>query len=329
MNRRAVALFSGGLDSTLAVRLVLDQEIEVTILNFLTPFLISTSQQVTRTGTQFGLQSKVILLGMDYIHMVETPSHGYGKNMNPCIDCRIFMLQLATRYMEEINASFLITGEVLGQRPMSQRQDTLRIIDRESNLKGLVLRPLSALLREPTIPEREGIVERDKLLGLSGRSRKDQMRLAEELGIKDYPSPAGGCLLTDENFSRKLRDLFSSTGANYTLRDVELLPIGRHFRLSKSVKVIVGRNERENQRIELLKEPHHYLLYPQSFTGPAALICGEVPQDVMILVSRIIVRYGKPDGTPPHTINVRGKFGQQQFQVSSPIDDESLEKLRI
>ncbi len=329
MNRRAVALFSGGLDSTLAVRLVLDQGIEVTILNFLTPFLISTSQQVTRTGTQFGLQSKVILLGMDYIHMVENPSHGYGKNMNPCIDCRIFMLQLATRYMEEINASFLITGEVLGQRPMSQRQDTLRIIDRESNLKGLVLRPLSALLLEPTIPEREGIVERDKLLGLSGRSRKDQMRLAEELGIKDYPSPAGGCLLTDENFSRKLRDLFSTTGANYTLRDVELLPIGRHFRLSKSVKVIVGRNERENQRIELLKEPHHYLLYPQSFTGPAALICGEVPQDVMILVSRIIVRYGKPDGTPPHTINVRGKFGQQQFQVSSPIDDESLEKLRI
>lgn len=329
MNRKAVALLSGGLDSTLAVKLVLDQGIEVMILNFLTPFSISDPKQVTRIKTQFGLECKVSFLGMDYINMVENPNHGYGKNMNPCIDCRIFMLQLARRYMEETNASFLITGEVLGQRPMSQRQDTLRIIDRESNLRDLVLRPLSALLLEPTIPEREGIVERDKLLGLSGRSRKEQIRLAEKLGIKDYPSPAGGCRLTDENFSRRLRDLFNAAEANYTLKDFELLPIGRHFRLSKSVKVIVGRNEGENQRIEILKEPHHYLVYPQSFTGPAALICGETSQEIMILVGRIIVKYGKPEGTAPHTINVRDRFGEQQFQVCSPIDDESLEKLRI
>lgn len=329
MNRKAVALVSGGLDSTLAVKLMQDQGIEVVALNFLTPISINNSQKVTRIGTQFGRECKVSLLGMDYLRMVESPSHGYGKNMNPCIDCRIFMLRLAGRYMEEIDASFLITGEVLGQRPMSQRQDTLRIIERESNLKDRLLRPLSAQLLEPTAAEREGIVDRDKLLGLSGRSRKGQMRLAEKLGIKDYPTPAGGCLLTDENYSRKLRDLFCYHGSDYTLGDVELLSIGRHFRLSKSVKVIVGRNEGENQRVELLKGPHHCLLYPQNFTGPVALVCGEAAKDEMILVSRVIVRYGKPEGAPPYTINVQNRFSQRQFQVSSPIDDESLEELRI
>ncbi|UCD83726.1 MAG: hypothetical protein JSU92_10565 [Deltaproteobacteria bacterium] len=328
MNRKAVALFSGGLDSALAVKLILNQGIEVVILNFSSPISNNNSNLTTWTGSQFGRECQVISLGMDYLRMVEAPRHGYGKNMNPCIDCRIFMLRLARKYMEEIDASFVITGEVLGQRPMSQRQDTLRTVERESNLKELLLRPLSAQLLEPTIPEKEGIVDRDQLLGLSGRSRKDQMRLAEKLGIKDYSTPAGGCLLTDENFSRKLRDLFNFNKTGYTLKDVKLLPIGRHFRLSRSVKVIVGRNEGENKRIETMMEPHHYLLHPQSFTGPTALVCGELSSEIMNLVGRIIVRYGKPVA-PPYNINMRSRAGQQHFSVNLPLDDESLEELRI
>ena len=191
----AIGLLSGGLDSTLAVKLMLNQDIEVMVLNFITPFCTCTKKgckhEASRIANEFGIVIKVIAAGDDYIKVVRNPKHGYGKNMNPCIDCRTFMLKKAKEYMEEIGASFLFTGEVLGQHPMSQRREAMTLIEKEAGLEGLILRPLSAQFLEPTIPEKEGLIDREKLLGIRGRLRKPQMELTEELGIKDYQCPAG------------------------------------------------------------------------------------------------------------------------------------------
>ncbi|MBU2251012.1 MAG: 7-cyano-7-deazaguanine synthase, partial [Candidatus Omnitrophica bacterium] len=227
---KAVALFSGGLDSTLAIKVMVDQGTEVVALNFTSPFCRcqrgeGCSVPISSRAKDLGVTFKSMYLGEEYLEIVKNPKHGYGRNCNPCIDCRILKLKKARILMETIGASFLITGEVLGQRPMSQHREALRIIEKESGLEGLILRPLSAKLFEPTLPEKKGWVNREALLDISGRTRKPQIQLADQLGIKDYPCPAGGCLLADPGFSKRLRDIFQHD--EFNLDNVELLKIGR------------------------------------------------------------------------------------------------------
>src|SRR6266567_846047 len=260
MQRKALALLSGGLDSTLAVKVMLDQGIAVEALNFTSPFCTCTGKnagcksEAVRVAEEFGIPIKVMNKGVEYLEIVRRPRHGYGKGMNPCVDCRIFLLRKAKEYMAESGADFVITGEVLGQRPMSQRRDTLRVIERESGLEGLLLRPLSARHFEPTIPEKEGWVDRDKLLAIEGRSRSVQMQMAEELDVKNYPCPAGGCLLTELSFVPKLRDVFDHS-EELNLRDFRLLKTGRHFRIAPRSKAIMGRSEGDNNQLETARQP--------------------------------------------------------------------------
>ncbi len=249
MAHKAIGLISGGLDSILAVKIILDCGIEVYGLNFVSPFCTCTKKgcrhQATKVAQEFGFPLRVIHLREEYIQMVKNPKYGYGKNLNPCIDCRILLFSKAKRIMEEEKASFVFSGEVLGERPMSQNLLAMRIIERESGLEGLLLRPLSAKLLPPTKPEITGIVDRERLLAIKGRSRRPQMALAERFGIKEYPTPAGGCLLTNKEFAAKVRDAFNF--GEDSPRDMEILKIGRHFRLKSGAKVIVGRNEQENE----------------------------------------------------------------------------------
>ncbi len=277
---KAVGLLSGGLDSTLAARLLLDQQIDVHAINFTSPFCLCTpknagcSAAVTAVRELGNIPLKQVALKEEYLEMVRNPRHGYGSGMNPCIDCRIMKIRKAGEYMHKISASFLFTGEVLGQRPMSQHRQAIEIIDRDSGLQGYILRPLSAAHFKPTIPELKGWVERGKMLGISGRSRKKQMALAAEKGIRDYPCPAGGCLLTDRNFAKRLREYFEFQGKP-TMRDIPLLRVGRHFRLESGDKVIVARNEQECKRLRGLCRETEHLLVPFDFSGPVVILQGD------------------------------------------------------
>ncbi len=277
MEKKALALLSGGLDSTLAVRMMLDQEIDVTAVNFVSPFCNCTSKkagcqhQANKVADEFGIPIRVLPKGMDYLRIVENPPHGHGRGMNPCIDCRIYMLRKVKEMMPELGASFVVTGEVLGQRPMSQRRQQIGLIEKESGLEGRILRPLSAQNFPPTIPELAGVVDREKLLAVSGRSRRVQIDLAKELGISDYPCPAGGCMLTDPVIASRLKDLFAHV-PDYTMNDIQFLKFGRHFRINPRLKIILGRNQEENEKIALLAPPGYTLYLPEDFRGPTAVV---------------------------------------------------------
>lgn len=246
---KAIGLLSGGLDSSLAVKLMIDQDVDVYVLNFVTPFCTCTRKgckhEASRVAEFFRVPIKIISGGKEYIEMIKNPKHGYGKNMNPCIDCRIFMFRKAKKYMKNIGASFIFTGEVLDQRPMSQHKKAMKIIEQESGLENILVRPLSAKLLNITIPEKEHWIDREKLLSIQGRRRLSQIELADKLVIKDYPCPAGGCRLTDPDFAKRLKESFKY--GEDTIRDIQLLKYGRHFRLKSGAKVIVGRNEEENK----------------------------------------------------------------------------------
>lgn len=277
---KAVGLLSGGLDSTLAAKLMLEQGIEVYAINFTSPFCTCTPKKagcaavITAVkGLGGGVALKRVMLKDDYLDIVREPKHGHGSGINPCIDCRIIKIQKAGEYMRQIGASFLFTGEVLGQRPMSQHRRAIEIIDRESGIQGYILRPLSAKHFEPTIPELKGWVDRTKLLDISGRSRKIQMSLATEKGIEDYPCPGGGCLLTDKHFSHLMRDYFKFTECP-SLGDIPLLQVGRHFRLEGGDKVIVARNDQECKKLKNLCLENDHLLAPVDFTGPVVVLQG-------------------------------------------------------
>jgi tRNA-specific 2-thiouridylase len=276
---RAVGLLSGGLDSTLAAKLMLEQGIEIHAINFTSPFCTCTPKKagcaaaITAVKELGDIDLKRIALKNEYLKMVKNPKHGHGRGMNPCIDCRIMKIMKAEEYMREIGASFLFTGEVLGQRPMSQHRRAIEIIDHESGLKDYILRPLSAVHFEPTIPEREGWVARSKMLGISGRSRRIQISLAEEKGIKDYPCSAGGCLLTDKNFADKMRDYFAFT-EKPLMKDIPLLKIGRHFRQDNGYKIIFARNEHETKSLNNLCRKGDHFLAPVDFSGPAVILQG-------------------------------------------------------
>lgn len=301
--KRAVILLSGGLDSTLAARMMLDQGVELFALHFTSPFCTcgrgsgnGCHSQAQIVAGKMGIPIKTVSKGSEYIEIIRNPRHGRGAGMNPCIDCRIFTLKKAREYMERIGASFLVTGEVVGQRPMSQRFDALRIIERNSGCRGLVLRPLSAKHFEPTVAEREGWVDRERLLDITGRSRKEQIRLARDWEVPDTPCPAGGCLLTERTFSRKVTDLFDHCPAP-DMTDILLLKVGRHFRLLDGRKAIVARNEGENRKLETLCRGRIPVYIAEGFSGPSIGVDadhGTPPDDAL---SRLFTRYSRP-GTP-------------------------------
>ena len=294
---KAIALLSGGLDSTLATKLIIDQGIDVVALNFVTVFCTCTTHGQTCLASQkavesLGIPLKIYNASEEFLDIVKHPRHGYGSNMNPCIDCRIFMLKKARAYMEETGASFLITGEVLGQRPMSQRRDAMRQTEKEAGLEGLILRPLSAKFLPVTIPEREGWVDRDKLLKMQGRSRKPQIELAAHFGIQDYPCPAGGCLLTDPGFAGRMRDLMKNK-LDFSLNDVHILKVGRHFRFSPGLKLVVGRSEEENQKLQTFAHGEDILITLTRSAGPLSLLRGKAGEEDIRRASAITVRYSK------------------------------------
>ena len=329
---KAIGLLSGGLDSTLAAKVIMDQGIEVEAVNIKTVFCNYTARGksclASKTAAdQLGIKLKVFEVSKEYFEVVKNPKHGYGSNMNPCLDCRIFIFKKAAEYMKKVGASFLFTGEVLGQRPMSQRKDAMRVIERDSGLEGLILRPLSAGLLKPTTPENEGIVDRDKLLSLEGRSRKPQFSLAKKFGINDFPYPAGGCLLTDPGFANRMRDLIKHT-PDFEINDAELIKTGRLFRLTADAKLLVGRNEGENNRLLSIAKEQDIVFYPTEVTGPVGVGRGVFSPETLDLAFKIIARYcDKKEKEVKISFKVVNK--EEKTITSSPIEDEKLEGFRI
>lgn len=296
---KAIGLLSGGLDSQLAVRLMLGQGVEMVAVHFKTIFCTCTPKgcgrsTASKAASELGIEFVEINNTKDFLEVVKDPAHGHGSGMNPCIDCRILMFKKARRYMEETGARFIVTGEVLGQRPMSQHKAAMELIEKESGLCGLIVRPLSCGLLPPTIPELNGWIDRNKLLSHSGRSRKVQIELAQGFGMKDYPCASGGCLLTDPGFSKRVKESFQH-GEN-SLHDMQLLKVGRHFRLFNKAKLIVGRNEIENNRITNLSREGDILIEPVDVPGPTALLRpGSV--DYLESAMHICARYCDGDGS--------------------------------
>ncbi len=331
---KAVALLSGGLDSTLAILVMLKQAVEVHAITFLTHFGcdITDSSSCSRNpfpaAQKFGFKVKLAHLADKFLEIVKNPKFGHGKNMNPCVDCRILMLREAKAYMDLIGADFLITGEVLGQRPMSQRWDSFPLIDREAGVEGLVVRPLCAKHLPPTIPEKEGLINRELLYDFRGRTRKPQMALAEELGLDEYPTPAGGCLLTEPSYAWRLRELLDHD-PEPSYRDIELLRVGRHFRLSNDVKMVVGRNEAENRKIEELSHDFEIRLFVKGVGSPLVLITGrDVDEDLITRAASVTARYS--DAKKQTNVDVTVKCGDNERVVTvSPCNDEELNTIRI
>ena len=329
MKRKALALLSGGLDSTLAVKMMLDMGIDVEALNFTSPFCTCTGKnagcksEAARVAQEFNIPIKVVHKGLDYLEIVRNPRHGYGKGVNPCVDCRIYLLRKAKEYMQESGADFIITGEVLGQRPMSQRRDTLRVIERESGLEGLLLRPLSAQHFEPTIPEREGWVDREKLLAIKGRSRKELFQLADELDVKNYPCPAGGCLLTELSFVPKVRDIFDHSN-DLNLRDFRMLKMGRHFRIGERTKVIIGRDENDNRLLEAATQPGETAITWLDGNTPMGVVMGEQNEAAIDLATRILLRYTKAELGTSCRVKLQRDDSEQVVAVSHSMTEEAV-----
>ena len=301
---KALCAFSGGLDSLLASELIRAQGVEVLALFFETPFF--SSAMARKSAAAANLPSKMVDMTHRHLSMLQDPKHGFGVHMNPCIDCHALMIRIAGEMLQEEGASFVITGEVVGQRPMSQNIKALSMVESEIGLQGLLLRPLSAKRLQPTIPEKKGWIDREKMMGFSGRSRKPQMELAENLHIKEYPSPAGGCLLTDEVFSRRLKDLFSAR-PDFELREIELLKVGRHFRLGPNTKLVVGRNKKENQAIHTLWRESDLLLSTVSVPGPTVLVSGDVSPELAELAASMTVSYSDANNDELTEISLKGQ----------------------
>ncbi|MBI4342567.1 MAG: hypothetical protein HY599_04295 [Candidatus Omnitrophica bacterium] len=300
MEKKCVALMSGGVDSALAAKLMLDQGIEVYGLYLSMSWGCCEKEKAQASAQQLGIPLMVLGVGDAYLDVIRSPKYGYGSGMNPCVDCRIYMFRIAKRYMEEVGAGFIVTGEVLGQRPMSQRRQPLETIEADSGLEGLLLRPLSAQRLEPTLPERLGVVDRARLLGLEGRGRHEQIARARTEGITGYSTPAGGCLLTDGHFAAKTKDLFAHV-ERPTTKDMELLTLGRHFRTRGGTKIILGRNELENLMLEGHAQDGYTCLRPK-FAAPSALIAGTWTEDARGLAVSLIVQHTKPEKLPAATL---------------------------
>ncbi|NEZ47408.1 DUF814 domain-containing protein [Clostridium niameyense] len=317
---RALAMISGGLDSILAAKLIKDQGIEVIGICFKSYFFNENS--AIKMTKQIGIPLKVIDFSKEHLQMLKNPKHGYGKNMNPCIDCHAMMMNYSGKLLEEFDADFIITGEVLNQRPMSQNKSALDIVKKESGFKDKILRPLCAKNLKPTSIELEGLVDREKLLNISGRSRKIQMELAEKWDIKDYPSSAGGCKLTEPNYSKRLRDLLSHR-ENEDPREIELLKYGRHFRVSDNAKIISTRTKEECDDIKGLLRHDDYIFLAKDYKGSMVIIVGDPGMEDIEAAAKITARYSK--GKDEKIVTVKyGKFNtpsNNSIQVEPPTED--------
>jgi tRNA U34 2-thiouridine synthase MnmA/TrmU len=332
---KAIGMLSGGLDSLLAVRVMLEQNIDVTALHFYTGFSYAKrnrsadqTSDAEKAAETLGIPIEIIDVAEKYLPVVLEPRFGYGSGMNPCVDCRIFLLRQAKAWMENHGYHFVFTGEVVGQRPKSQMRPTLRTVERESGLAGFLLRPLSAKLLEPTIPEQRGWVDREKLYALNGRSRKPQIDMAAKFGIAEYVQPSGGCCyLIHKAYSRRLRDLLKHEGKQALTTDqAQLLAVGRHLRLKSGRKIVVGRNERENDYLEhcgtggvLLKTPDH--------PGPTTLVLGAPTPDEIDLAARITAGYS--DGKDKPSVNVAIHRQIKEIKAYKPLPKEKAQKLMI
>jgi tRNA-specific 2-thiouridylase len=323
MKAKVLVLFSGGMDSILAVKLLQKQGLRIEGINFVTPF--SDLEVPEKVAKKLRLKLHRISVAREYFNIIKKPKHGYGANMNPCIDCKIYMLKRAKALAKKMNADFIATGEVLGERPFSQRRHMMKIIEKESGLKNKIVRPLSGRLMPVTQAEKRGLVDREKLLAIRGRSRKPQMRLAKQFGVKYYPTPGSGCLLTDPGFSKKLRD-FLANEKTLTWKDVELLKLGRHFRLGKK-KIIVGRNEQDNKKLlDLVKKQKLPWMEVKDYMGPVTVLQGKA-SDLVKKAAEITVRYSDAPNKEVEVSYIRSK--KKKTIRSRPIKKKELEKLRI
>lgn len=322
---KAVALLSGGLDSHLSAKIIKLQQIDVIGVTFISPFF--GSKKAILAASELGIPLKIIDISASYLDLLKAPKYGFGKNLNPCLDCHILMVKKAGEYMQKIGADFLITGEVVGSRPKSQSRDSLKILEKVSGLNGLILRPLSAKTLSLTIPEDNGWVDRERLYEITGRSRKIQIELAKELGIEKYSQPAGGCLLTDENYSRRVRDLLQH--AEPTINDIQLLKPGRHFRLSDQTKIIVGRNHIENSIMLELAQPYDIILQVQNYGSPIVILRGKDLSDEAILkAAQLCARYSDAKEMKRVEVifnTINEKIGKSV--IVSPYIDKSIERI--
>ena len=317
-NISAIALFSGGLDSILACRIVMDQGISVTALNFVTPFFGYESP----AGKKYGIDVSLVDISDKYLTLLKDPPHGFGKRFNPCIDCKIMMVKEAKRIMEETNASFIFTGEVIGQRSMSQRKDTLRVIERDSGCDGILLRPLCAKSQKPTQPEIDGLIDRELLFDISGRGRRGQVELAEKFGITDYPNPAGGCVLTDPVIGKRIESFYNDQN-KIRAGDIKLLLTGRHYRLPNGGLLTLGRNEAENQKIDQLYVSGDLILKSMDRPGPTAILRFSTHAEDAKLAACIVARFSKKLTNAPKINEVTAKSDNETiiFKIEPLSDD--------
>ena len=330
---KAVALLSGGLDSNLAIRMMLDQGVEVEAVAIKTPFCDfdcgkGCGHRVKEVADELGVKLKTVYFGEEYLKMLKNPKHGYGSGMNPCIDCRGMMYNAAKEHMEKIGADFVVTGEVLFQRPMSQNNRALNIIENEAGLEGKVLRPLSAKHLPPTDAEKEGLINRENMGDIKGRSRKGQLAMAKHFGVHEPPNAAGGCLLTDPAFSKRIEDAMEHATDIPSINDVELLKVGRHFRLTKDAKLIVGRNKDENEVIKALAEDGDIVFEAKDYVGPTCILRGKHDETAIATAASIVLRYSDAPKDARSALRMTAN-GVEQEIVAAPADIAWADSVRI
>lgn len=329
--RKVVALLSGGLDSQLAVRMMQEKGFEVSAVAIRTPFCDfdcgrGCGFEIRERADQLNVDLKTVYLGDEYIEMLKHPKYGRGAGFNPCVDCRSMMFEAAKKEMERTGADFVISGEVLGQRPMSQHRRALKNIEAESEMEGVIVRPLSGRLLPPTKPEKDGLIRREDLGMIRGRSRKPQLAMAKEYGIADPPNAGGGCLLTDPSFGLRAKDLFGHTETP-SINDIELLKVGRQHRLDEHTKMVVGRNRTENETIRMLAMPGDILLEARDHVGPTTILRGTTAEDHTALAASVTLKYSD---APDVEGNVTVWRGEETEDVSvAPASEDDYVRFRI